>query len=594
MSLASSQPFRGPTPTGSRRLRDTAFAFAVAAAGLFVCSQAMAQTASQVTQPSYAPQLAPRVGGGIDLPATTGLVAPAGAEALTVTPSAVVVEGALPGMEAATAAVNERLAGKRVSAAELFEAAGELETAYARAGYLLVRVSLPPQTITDGAPVRMAVTDGYVERVDVSALPERVRGRVAATLAPLVGKRGVQKGELERRLLLASDIPGVTLRSTLKAGDQPGGTIVVIDGRYDPVSGSVSANNSLSDQLGPVTIGLNAQLNSVFGLGETIYGSLNGYPGFGGDNIFSADPRNRQIAIGAILPLGTDGVWLNVEGVDSQTNPDNNFGFRIRDKFQRLSTRLGYDWWRARDLNLTAVAAFDVANETETFIAPGVDVPIAEDRLRVIRLMQQGSLFVGEAGQFTGSVTLSIGLDAFGARSPTPTLPMTRFGAEPNFQKLALSASYAQALAGGRVQLSALARAQTSFGAALPASEQISFGGVGSLSAYDLGTVTGDSGAFGRLELAVPIVLPSLPDMVWLGSTISPYGFAAAGIVELSDPTALEDASEQATSFGLGLRLGLSQRATPRNGFVEVEYAHGTDTVVGDDDRFNLRLQANF
>ncbi len=193
----------------------------VAFAGWFVVATvAYAQTASHLVSPSYAPPVVRPVEGGISFDGATGLDAPRGAEKLSVTPSGLIAEGGRPELSAETAKVEASLKGIRVTGADLFAAARQLEEAYARAGYLLVRVSLPPQTVKNGKPLHLVVTDGQVEAIDVSALPENVRSRIQDVLAPLVGKTGLTKAELERRLLLAGDTPGVMLKSTLKAGSK--------------------------------------------------------------------------------------------------------------------------------------------------------------------------------------------------------------------------------------------------------------------------------------------------------------------------------------------------------------------------------------
>jgi len=88
---------------------------------------AFAQTASQVTQESYAPPVVRAVAGGLSLPASTGAEAPKGAEKLRVTPSGLAVEGGLPELGSQTAAIEASLKGRRVTGADLFAASRRLE-----------------------------------------------------------------------------------------------------------------------------------------------------------------------------------------------------------------------------------------------------------------------------------------------------------------------------------------------------------------------------------------------------------------------------------------------------------------------------------
>lgn len=551
---------------------------------------AFAQTASQVTQESYAPPVVRAVAGGLSLPASTGAEAPKGAEKLRVTPSGLAVEGGLPELGSQTAAIEASLKGRRVTGADLFAASRRLEEAYAKAGYLLVRVTLPAQTIRDGRPLRLVVTNGQVEAIDASALSPAVRARVESVLAPLVGKPGVTKAELERRLLLAGDTPGVMLKSTLKAGTKPGTTVVVVDGRYDAVTTTVTMDNNLAKNLGTYTVGLGADFNSLLGLGEVGYLRLSGYPGFN-DSIFSDDPRNRQVIAGFTVPLGTDGAWLNMESVDSQTHPTSDLAYTMVDHYQRLSTKLGYSWIRARDLNTSSVLSFDVTQEKQKLDLDGVRSAFTEDQLRVLRLTQSGDMITAWGGQLSGSLTASFGLDALGARSATSDLPLSRDGAEPDFRKLEASAFYSQSLAADRVRISLAAKAQTSFGDALASSEQFALGGFDWLSAFNGGQIEGDAGAAMRAEAAFPLTFSLAPA---LGSAAAPYVFAAAGLAKLEQPTSVERSITRASAFGAGIRFGLSEKASPHSDTLSLEYAHGQASDIDSTNRFNLRFIARF
>ncbi|OCW57428.1 ShlB/FhaC/HecB family hemolysin secretion/activation protein [Hoeflea olei] len=553
-------------------------------------SGAFGQSASQVTQPNYAPQQSV-ARGGFDLPLTADASVPQGADQFHVTPSGVTIEGAFEDMSAANDSLRQRLSGKSVTAAELFEAAADLERAYVNAGYLLVRVSLPPQTVRDGMPVLFVVTNGYVERIDASTLSTYVQRRVLTTLEPLIGVRGVKSGELERRLLLAGDTAGVTLRSTLRPGETAGGTVVVVNGDYSPIGGSFGINNGLSDDLGVYAGEFNVNFNSLLEIGETIYGSFSGYPGAKADGAASSAPRNRQLAAGFIVPLGHDGLWFNGEYVLSQTNPDNGLGFTIGDEFRKLSGRLGYELVRSRNLNLTTMAIFDIASEEQSFIAPGIDVMLSKDELRVFRLSQKGSFAPWRGAEFSGDITWSLGLDALGARQATAALPLSRYLAEPDFQKLAASLGYVQSLLDGRAQIRLSASAQTSFGKALPSSEQFSIGGAGRVSVLDQGQTSGDAGIVGRAELTAPL---PMPPALGTNATVWPYAFAAAGAVELVHPTALEDKSENAVAVGLGARIALNLPKTTSQSFFELEFASGSTSSTGHESRLSFRINNRF
>ena len=134
-----------------------------------------------------------------------------------------------------------------MSVAEIFAAANAIEQAYAAHGYVLVRVAVPPQQLKNGGTLRLVVIDGFVEGVDVKGVPEKQRALVQARLASLIGKRHVTLGEIERRLILASDIPGLVLSSTIARGTAPGGTLLVLEATWSAGRGDAGGRQPAAE-----------------------------------------------------------------------------------------------------------------------------------------------------------------------------------------------------------------------------------------------------------------------------------------------------------------------------------------------------------
>ena len=200
-------------------------------------------------------------------------------------------------------------------------------------------------------------------------MPERVRQHVASLLAPLTGQRGLMLHDLERRILLAGDVPGVLLSSTLAAGSLPGATVLVIDAKYQPLLGTLAADNSLATALGRIQVTIGEDFNSVFGVGELVYLRATGDPIAGTSGFLSDYPRNRILAAGFILPVGIDGLTFNAEGTQARTAPLATTAFQSADRFEHLSLRLRYPWLRARDYNLATQIAFDAEDEEQSILA---------------------------------------------------------------------------------------------------------------------------------------------------------------------------------------------------------------------------------
>ncbi|WP_238183792.1 ShlB/FhaC/HecB family hemolysin secretion/activation protein [Methylobacterium trifolii] len=528
-------------------------------AGLAVAgsaSGALAQTASQITPPSFAPATG-RGAGTLVFSGQAGLGAPAGSERLSIRIARVAVENAPPGYSAEIAALEARLVGRRVPASEIFAAARDLEAALIRSGSILIRVVLPAQKLNDGGGLRLVVVNGFVEHVELRDVPEPARTRIAAVLAGLVGRRDLQIGEVERQLLLAGDTPGIALRSTLVPSTAQGGANLVIEGKYRPLTGFVGGDNSVGRALGGYSIGTGLDLNTVFGQGETIYVRALGHPS-GDDALrtgspFGDNPRLRTLAGGFVLPLGTDGLTFNVEYTNSQTAPKLASLIQTTSDYDRLSFRLRYPWLRSRAANFYSEVTFDATHEQLGLVLPAAAVPLSLDRLRILRLSGDGDIRLDSGGILAGRGTLSLGIDGLGARSAadaTPILPLSRLGSDAEFQKFDAAITFTQPLPQDFV-FGFYARGQTSFGQALARSEQIGTASFQELSTFDAGSLAGDSGWVVRSEIAHPfaVALDGRP------GTITPYAFGATGALYLERPTVLEASRLHVSSLGLGLRL---------------------------------------
>jgi hemolysin activation/secretion protein len=528
-----------------------------------IAPQALAQTAGQIVPETFRPAVT-AAPGGFAIPSVPQLEAPPGAENLSLRLADIKVEGGLPQLEAETTRIMTPLIGRVVTAAELFAASRALGQAYAQAGHVLARVVLPAQNVRDGGTLRLLVIDGVIKKVDTSRVPPLIRDRVAAMLAPLVGESGLTLAVIERRLLLAGDLPGTVLRSTLAAGETQGGTVLVIEAQHDLITGVASLDNNLSPALGRVALGLGFDLNAPTGNGEQLYLRTSGWPGDGQGNFFDEYARNRLFAVGIVMPFGLDGWTLNFEATKSRTTPRPRSGApQTTSDFSRFATRLRYPVLRSRAASAYVEAAFDVQSEAVDVIKP-LNVGLSQDDLRIARFATDGFLLTGIGDLLSGRANTSFGLDAFGARDVPPPgqVPLSRQGVSPDFQKLDGLLRYQQPL-GDIFAMQVEGRAQTSFGQALPASEQIGIANSTGLSTFYVGQLQGDPGYVLRAELQIQHVWTQAEDRLNMGMT--PYISGAYGQVELAQPTAVENASLRAGSYGFGLRWGAAPKAGRTN-----------------------------
>lgn len=543
-----------------------AIACAVSSADAF--AQGAPVSPITVVPQSIAP-LAPEKGFKVDIPDGGAIAPPSGAEAMWTEIGDVRVEGGFAEVSAATEGVLAELRGKRVTLAQIYAAASAIEAAHARAGFVLARVSVPPQQLSPGAMLRLVVTDGYIESVDVSGLSVRARQAAMARAGKLVGKRHLRLAQIEEPLLRVGDIAGLSLRSTLMRGDQSGGSKLVLEGQHQWFGVNLAADNQLDASLGKWGVSARVAINSALGLGEQAYGFV--ATGYQLGELFKANPRERVLGGGIILPLGSGRITLNPEATFARTAPDALPGApQTLGTLRRLTMRVSDSLLRTRRAQAGMNVAVEQVEEAST--APAFDVTISRDRFMVARI---GGYYNGRSvsGAFSygASVQLSQGLGDLGAISAAESasggVPFSRLNAGTGFTHLNLSMNAAWAI-GKRFGVSLSGRGQTSFGRALFRAEQVSLEGADGLSAYLGGRAVVDAGFVGRVEISNHAMLASGAKALLPG--VEPYIFGAFGTGRLEAPTVLEPGSVSAFNFGGGLRATLAERLG-----VGVEYARG-------------------
>ncbi|WP_239949950.1 ShlB/FhaC/HecB family hemolysin secretion/activation protein [Dyella terrae] len=118
--------------------------------------------------------------------------------------------------------------GRQLTLTDLDGLADRISTAYLKAGYPLVRVYVPAQTLSDGI-VKLAVVEARYGKIVLQNDSAVKQDTLQATLAPLQAGQPVSNYALERSLLLLSDIPGAQASSAIRPGDEAGTSDLVVD-----------------------------------------------------------------------------------------------------------------------------------------------------------------------------------------------------------------------------------------------------------------------------------------------------------------------------------------------------------------------------
>src|SRR6201999_3874881 len=394
----------------------------------------MVPAPSQVEPPVIVP---PSGGGHIALPQVpAGAQIPAQAKKLSFKLLGFDVSGEFEELAPARHQIEAPLVGKRITVADVFEFADRLQQVYVRAGYPLAGVVILPQEFEKSARIKLRVIDGFIERMDLDALSPNVRGRVAAVLAPLAHRTHLTQSELERQLLIAGEAPGLVLNAVFAAGKEVGGSVLVLAGRYRPVSASVYTDNALPAVFGTGQVVTSVSLNSLLGAGEQMTLSAAGLPD---KDFVTKFPTRRYLSGTFSIPLGIDGWNLEFGGTDGVTTPRVNQDAASQGLLTQGHAKLSYEASKRRDFELTLNGEFEATNEEIDTLVLVPQTPISVDRLRVLRSGFEGIWRLRETGTtFNFGSTFSRGLDGLGARTAADadwSTPLSRQGADAVFDK---------------------------------------------------------------------------------------------------------------------------------------------------------------
>lgn len=521
---------------------------------------ASAQQAPLVTPRDLRPEAPTKPPAQLPQPAPAEV--PPNAAELFVRIGDVTVKDGFPEFTTGTEALLSAVRTQRVSVANLYKLAESIEMLYREAGFALVRVLLPPQSLNDGDTLQLIVLDGFIERIDASAVDERSRSRVLAVMQGLVGQRRMSSDALERALTIAGRAPGLELRSTMGPGAEPGGVVLVLEGNFTRASGSISADDRLSSALGPWQTTVQVTLNEPFGvdLGMQAYANVSGGQDWG--TTFQGDAPRRVTGGGFIIPIGRNGLSINPEYTTSISQPAPQPGApQTVSKFERYTLRLIYPLILNRQEELTMTGTLEATNQTDTlpqFEATAADgsslgaYVLDEDQLHVARVSAVWSKSFESSSRVNLGATLSGGLSGMGARTKADVassgIAMSRADVDPAFVKLEANVAYEQQLAVD-VQSKTSLRVQKALTGVLPGSELFSLDGEDALSTFVSGSISDDSGWMLRQEFMRPVTWQAGSERV----NLVPYVFGAAG--KTSTQLAAGSARGLSKAFGFGLRM---------------------------------------
>lgn len=236
------------------------------------------------------------------------------------------------------------------------------------AGYVAA-VEVPEQTISDGI-VRFRVLMAHLVQVRVRGDSAGAEGILSAYLQKLTARPVFNRFEAERYLLLASDLPGYTVRLTLRpAGTAPGEVIGDVTVERTRGYADLNVQNWGSNSLGPWGILGRAQVYGLTGLGDrTTIGLFS-----------TADPREEKtVQVGHDFHLGGQGLTLGGLFTYAWARPSIG-GSDFRARTLLATVQADYPFIRSVSKSVAGTAGLDFVNQDVRLNA----IDLTRDRLRV-------------------------------------------------------------------------------------------------------------------------------------------------------------------------------------------------------------------
>jgi hemolysin activation/secretion protein len=483
----------------------------VALAMVCTIAPAMAQAPAILRQvpegspvPRLLPPAPPSTAPGSALPTLPPPSAEVPNQAVHVTDVSVDGVTAFPSAEIAPFTVD--LTGPAVPLTKIDAARQAILQRYRSAGYILSSVSAK---LDATGHLRFVVTEGRIASVKLDGDIGPAGVQVLRFLNQLTEVQPITAATLERYLLLAQDVPGITLRAVLQpSADDPGALNLVAQVSRKAVSGLVSFDNRAFSQTGP-NEGLGVlDLNSFTQLGEKTEFSF-----------FHAFPNSENFGqVAEEMFLGGSGLKLRLYAGYGGAQPTGGSGnplavLNYNGTTTVVGGMLSYPIIRSRQQTLNIYTALDALQSN---VHTGQAQTLTSyDSLRVARLGEDyamSDLWFGPDRPASNavSVRMSKGLQILGAESNGLAFDAARANENSDFFKINFEATRTQTLfrpwQGASVALKGLLIGQWSSDI-LPPAEQFYLGGAEFTRGYYSGQVAGDKALAATAELQLNTTL---------------------------------------------------------------------------------------
>lgn len=382
------------------------------------------------------------------------------------------------------------LFGEEITDERLAELSNEVTQLAKDEGYAYARTTIEGVDNRFGI-IEVSLDEGVVSAVEITGYENALAKRI---LNRLVGKP-VRKTDLERALLLVSDIPVVRLKGARFKREEGQGVLNVTLSKRDPRF-AINGDNYGSEAFGPIRVRGSVTASDLVNAGDEVRAAVRINPVDLGELLFLSAAYEAQI--------GTDGVTLSATGSVGTTAPGGAFeDIDITGLSARLGGAVSVPIIRTKKASLWADARVNYIAVTQD----NIDTLLRDDTV-VTAAIGLRTQFAIPGGRLRAGIAHVRGLDLFGATRLGDPLA-SRLDGDGVFSKVQFWSDARFGL-NDRIDLF-LALGGQMADRPLLGSEELALGGAYRTRGYNFSEVLGDEGIYGLAELRYKVPTGQLP-----------------------------------------------------------------------------------
>ncbi|MEY4557773.1 MAG: hypothetical protein RLY42_949 [Pseudomonadota bacterium] len=394
-------------------------------------------------------------------------------------------------------AIFSKYINQNLTVSELQNIAAEISLIYSDRGFV-AQGQLPKQDVTDGvitiqileAKFGGSVFDEQQKKALKSVQPELIQKIIGERL--IVGE-AININDLDRALLIADDLPGVTVQGSLMAGEKDGETLVLLQATDEPrFYGDATVDNHGSRSTGEFKKSANLTMASPFNFGDQL-------------NLSALNTQGTDYGrLAYSVPVGFDGLRLGVNASHMQykvVTPESQ-STQPKGNSQVIGVDTQYPLIRTKSQNLYLQTAYDLKYFKNEAIQNSNHETTSDYRLNVLSIGLSGNQYDGFSGGglLSGSINFGMGaVDLSGSTASNQTGDASGAKTSGAYTRLRWNLSRQQNLIDD-LSLSAALSGQTA-NKNLDSSEKFYLGGVSGIRAYPNSEGAGSEGQMLNLEL---------------------------------------------------------------------------------------------